>query len=244
MIVPSFSMLHGHRAPPGPAVYEFFQETFGVLPCVALKGLGQLIAEEVDAYPDPTAIDLASLTFAGPSQTQAWRRFRPLLCGRGPGRRADVGQRAAGSRRQDRVACLQLPPGRRRLPRREGAVHPGRGLLPDRDALPGVREATLTTTTSWTSTPSRRSRRRRSPVLQVLRRPDATPEVGQHRNIIISAQLRLRHGDHHRGPSGRGTTQDEEAGPPSSMVCRCSQFGTSASAPPRALRERDTCRQA
>lgn len=66
MFVPAFSLFTIIELRRSPAVYRAFLEVFSVIPCVVVKSLDQLIAEEVAAYPDPTGIDPCLVGFAGP----------------------------------------------------------------------------------------------------------------------------------------------------------------------------------
>jgi hypothetical protein len=56
-----FSILEvRHRAD----VYERFKRSFGILPCLMVKSHEQLLADEVDRYPDPSDIDPTLLGFS------------------------------------------------------------------------------------------------------------------------------------------------------------------------------------
>jgi hypothetical protein len=61
---PSFTVYTLMELRRAPRVFEQFIELFGALPCVMLKGYHELLAEEVDGYPDPSSIEPWSLTFS------------------------------------------------------------------------------------------------------------------------------------------------------------------------------------
>lgn len=62
--VPCFSQFSLLEVRHRPDVYELVKRAFGILPCLMVKSHEQLLADEVDRYPDPSDIDPTLLGFS------------------------------------------------------------------------------------------------------------------------------------------------------------------------------------
>jgi hypothetical protein len=63
--VPCFSLFTLLELRRRSDIYDKFLETFGVFPCILLKGHEELIRDEMANYPDPSRVSAVSLAFGG-----------------------------------------------------------------------------------------------------------------------------------------------------------------------------------